>query len=240
MKSINNKIMLIIFSIFTMFFIISDNSFAQEEKKEKPKTKQTLKSENLELDSKNLDEQILDYSKKIQDVVAKYEMLKKTDVRTLPYQFDYELGKDFIKIERHVFIRSGMAGPVIGLKRKSLKIYTNGTTVSKFESEISERNYDASAYTVVKIVDPSPTVIGTEDVTFTHINSGRFVVKNKPMKDIKNSTAFPVRNDIRRDFYVPHLNYFYNSFLNIAETYFKSFKDVDSNLNRFLKKSTKY
>ncbi len=55
---------------------------------------------------------------------------------------------------------------------------------------------------------------------------------------MKNSTAFPVRNSLKRVFLVPHLEYFYQVLLSIAETYAKGIKDSDSQMFEFLKEST--
>ena len=49
-----------------------------------------------------------------------------------------------------------------------------------------------------------------------------------------------MRNDIKRNFLVPHLGYFYNVLLSIGETYAKSIKNTDSALSEFLEKSTDY
>ena len=66
------------------------------------------------------------------------------------------------------------------------------------------------------------------------------VVDGKKLGDIKNSIVYPVRNNIKRDFLIPSLAYFYNVLLNIAETYSKGVKDSDSMMYEFLRKSTEY
>jgi hypothetical protein len=114
------------------------------------------------------------------------------------------------------------------------------SAVSKFEIKITRINYNSQENTEVIITDPTPTTAGTNDVTFTHSERGRKLVDNMPMSQIRNTTAFPVQNEIKREFYIPTLSDFYDSVLTIAETYQKSQKDDAANMHRFIRKSTDY
>ena len=115
-----------------------------------------------------------------------------------------------------------------------------GGALSKIESIIYERDYSASDEMTVIITDPSPMSDGKDNLVIQQIHNRKVIVESKPLSEIKNTTAFPVRNNFKRDFYVPHISYFYNLILGIAETYSKSAKDSDAAVTEFLMKSTRY
>ena len=201
----------------------------------------TLTSQGLDQEGKKLDDQILDLNKKIAEIIANYELMKAQDVRWVPYQTNYVLGKDFIELEKHSFTRDGIFGrDITGLQSRKIKIFTDGKTISKIESEIYERDYYAGTSNIVRIVDPSPMAQGTDNVTFTNIINGKTYLDNKRLGDIKNTTAFPIRNDLKRDFFVPHLSYFRSSILFIAESYMKGMKDAEHGLTEFLRKAKQF
>lgn len=128
------------------------------------------------------------------------------------------------------------ARDITGIQVKKIKIYTNGQTISKIESEIYERDYYSGSLNIVRITDPSPATEGTNDIVFTHIVNGKVFLDNKKLGDMKNTTAFPIQNDLKRDFIVPHMSYFMNSLLFIAESYYKGLKDAESGMAEFLKR----
>jgi hypothetical protein len=221
-------------------FVLAPASDAQN-KKEAKSGKYTLKSEKLDKQGKELDAQIVDLNNKIASVIKKFDLLNTPGIRILPYQTSYVLGKNFIEMEKHLFIKDTLYNrKIAGIKKKRIKITTNGQTVSRIESTIFEKDFDSGRVNEVIIIDPSPLSSGTNDITFTHNYVGKQVVKNKKMGDIKNTTANPVRNEIKREFLIPHLTIFYNSLLFIAGSYYKSLKDTDSSMSEFLRKSTKY
>ncbi|MBN2157801.1 MAG: hypothetical protein JW807_00290 [Spirochaetes bacterium] len=212
-------------------------STAQEKKSDK---QYKLESEQLDRVGKSLDAQILAYGKRMAEIIHKYELLKASDLRIIPYQTTYVMGSDYIEMEKHHFIRDDALGKEItGLQTKRIKIYTNGQSISKIESEIYDRMYWAGTSVVVRMTDPSPLSEGTDDIVFTHIANGKVLLENKKLGDIKNTTAFPIRNELKRDFVVPHMSYFMNSLLFIAESYNKGLKDAESVMSNFLKKSQK-
>ncbi|MEW6528032.1 MAG: hypothetical protein AB1444_15355 [Spirochaetota bacterium] len=209
--------------------------FSQEPKKD------TLESEMLVNEGKQLDQQILTFCKRIEDTVAKYKLMSIKDIRLLPFQVSYSQGNDYIYLEKHFFVKDDLVPNKIKIKKlKSIKIYTNGTTVNKLESIIREENYYENAISEVKIIDPTPTALGTDDIVFSYIRENKVILTDKRLSEVKNSTAFPIQNQLKREFYIPHLMYFYDVLLNIAETYYKGMKDVDSTMTEFLKDSTKY
>ncbi len=203
--------------------------------------KYKLTSEKLDKQGNSLDEEILNLNKKIAAVIKKYNLLKTKDIRILPYQTTYNLGDNYIEIEKHLFTKDKLYGrKITGIKKKRIKIYTNGETISKIESLIFEKNFDSGEINEVFITDPSPGTVSTDDIIFTHKYLGKTIVNGKRLGDVKNTTANPVRNEIKQTFLVPHLNIFYNSLLFIASSYYKSLKDSDLYMSEFLKKSTRY
>ncbi len=224
---------LIIIIIASM--VISANVFSQQTKKD------SLESETLVIEGKQLDEQILTFCKRIEDTIAKYKLMSLKDIRLLPFQISYSQGNDYIYIEKHYFIKDDLVPNKIKIKKlKSIKIYTNGTTVNKLESIIREENYYENTVSEVKIIDPTPSALGTDDIVFSYIRENKVILTDKKLSEVKNSTAFPIQNQLKREFYIPHLMYFYDVLLSIAETYYKGMKDVDSTMTEFLKDSTKY
>lgn len=208
---------------------------------EKEQNEYKLMSEKLDQQGKELDAQTTSLSNKIAAIIKKYDLLKTSNIRFVPFQTTYDLGPGYIELEKHSFIKDDTASrEVIGFQSKMMKIYTDGQTINKIESEIRDRDYYAGTSIYVKIVDPSPMAEGTDDIIFTHIINGKTYMDNKRMGDMKNTTAFPVRNELKREFLVPHYAYFMNSLLFIAESYYKGMKDTESNLQEFLKKSKKY
>ncbi len=225
---------LIIFSIIVSM-IVAGTVFSQETKKD------ALESEMLVNEGKQLDQQILTFCKRIEDTVAKYKLMSIKDIRLLPFQISYSQGNDFIYLEKHFFVKDDLIPNKIKIKKmKSVKIFTNGTTVNKMESIIREENYYENTISEVKIIDPTPTALGTDDIVFSYIRENKVILTDKKLSEVKNSTAFPIQNQLKREFYIPHLMYFYDVLLNIAETYYKGMKDVDSTMTEFLKDSTKY
>ncbi|HOJ30101.1 MAG TPA: hypothetical protein PL059_13630 [Spirochaetota bacterium] len=227
------KLYLIIFIIASM--IVTTGVFSQETKKD------SLESEALVNEGKELDQQILTFCKRIEETIAKYKLMSIKDIRLLPFQISYSQGNDYIYLEKHFFVKDDLVPNKIKIKKlKSIKIYTNGTTVSKLESIIREENYYENTVSEVKIIDPTPTSLGTDDIVFSYIRENKVILTEKRLSEVKNSTAFPIQNQLKREFYIPHLMYFYDVLLNIAETYYKGMKDVDSTMTEFLKDSTKY
>jgi hypothetical protein len=200
-----------------------------------------LTSETLNQQGKDLDAQITNLSKRMADIIKKYELLKADSVRIIPFQTTYVLGSDFIEMEKHSFKKEDIyAKEVVGIQTRRVKIFTDGQNISKIESEIYDRDYYSGTSYIVKITDPSPMSEGTDDIVFTHIVNGKTFLDGKKLGDIKNTTAFPIRNELKRDFLVLHYNYFMNSMLFIAEAYYKGLKDAESGMSEFLKKANKY
>ncbi|OPZ39688.1 MAG: hypothetical protein BWY96_00011 [Spirochaetes bacterium ADurb.BinA120] len=230
---------------FTMFVCLLSaavltNTTAWSQEKKEPERGSALTSEKLDSEGRALDERIVALGKKIEDIVVRYKLMSTKDIRVVPYQVSYRLADGYIEIQRHSYERDELTRQVTRLKKKTIRIYSSGSSVSKVESEIMERDYNGGLSTQVIIVDPTPTAAGTDDIIFTHILNGKKLLDGRKLGEVKNSTAFPVRNNLKREFLVPHLEYFSQVLLSIAETYARGIKDSDSQMYEFLKQSTSY
>ncbi|MBN1499911.1 MAG: hypothetical protein JW982_07145, partial [Spirochaetes bacterium] len=174
------------------------------------------------------------FSEKIIEVVKNYKLKDAGKLGAMPYQTTLYKGDDFIKVEKHSYIRDYFTGEIVGVKKRTIKLVMSGDSVTRFESEVIEKNYASSRMVTITIIDPSPATDDTSDITFSHVESGKILVENKKMSDIKNTAAFPVANDLKREFYIPHLTFFYDTILTIAESYVKNSKDADNNMSEYL------
>ena len=181
----------------------------------------------------------------------------KNNIRIVPYQTtikyaDNGKGK-YLEVSRHKFIRNPLnLHTVIGIKNKTFRLYYSGDTVNKVELEIFERYYEDNSAVRVTIFDTSPADEQTSDISFTHnllvnysIENEKFrrdvkLVDNKKLGEIQNTTAFPIRNSIKRDVLIPNLVFVNNVLLDIAETYNSGKKDAETLMLEFLKKSVDY
>lgn len=200
----------------------------------------SLESENLVAEAKDLDSAIIDLSRKIGDAVKKYKLYGAKDVTVLPFQITFESKDGYVMLTRHYVEKQGPGGKISGLREKRLKIYTDGNAVSRLESIIIEKEYAKFSTNIITVNDPSPSADGTDDIVFQHTYNDRPIVSSKPFREIKNTTAFPLANNIKRDFYIPHLQYFYTNLVAIGETYLKGSKDNETIMQDILRKSTDY
>ncbi len=196
----------------------------------------SLDSDYINSQGKELDKQIVDVNKKMSDIFKKYDLINSKDIRILPYETTYKLGTDFVEIEKHTFVKDDIyKSAIIGIKKSIIKFYITSQALSKIEIDVIHTNYNNGSSDHVKIIDPSPIADGTDDITFTHYVRGEKIIDNRKLSDFKNSTAYPVRNEMKREFLIPHLTIVYNSLLFIAEAYNKSLKDSETTISEFLK-----
>ncbi len=234
------KKIFIILSVVIFAVCLSSLTNAQQKEK-KANTQTKLTSDKMVLEEKELDKQIVEINKNLQDVIVKYKLTTVRDIGQVPYRVSYNLGTDYLEISRYELKRDPLLDfTIIGIKERKVKVYFAGDSISKIESEIKDKNIGMESGVITKLVDPSPTVEGTDDIIFTHTDSNLQLIKDKKLGDIRNNRAFPVRNDIKREFLIPHSTFIYNTFLKIAELYYKGIKDSDSEMYDFLKKSTSY
>ncbi|MCX7679052.1 MAG: hypothetical protein N2316_07510 [Spirochaetes bacterium] len=219
-----------------------------------------LTSKEIELEGSMLDKQFFAVNKDIIKTVKDYKVTSdefKKHLRIIPFQTDIKFSDNgkgqFIEVSRHKFIRNPLnLHQIVGIKNKTFRIYYSGETVTRIEMTIFERYYDDNTAVQVDIVDPTPGDEQTNDITFTHtllVNYSmeneklRRTVKlldNKKLGEIQNTTAFPIRNQLRRDVLVPNIIYVNNVLLDVAESFYKGKKDAEALMLEFLQKSTAY
>lgn len=231
--------MRLLFCLLITVIAFSFSTLKSQEKKSEG-TDKSLTSESLLNEAKDLDNQILELSKKIADTVKKYNLASAKEIPVLPFQVSYEAKDGYILITRYFILKDDVSGKLNGSREKKMKLYLSGDGISKIESIIYEKENNKFTTNIITIVDPTPLSAGTDDVTFNHSVNDKIRTGSKPLGEIRNTTAFPIRNNIKRDFYIPHLQYFYSLILSIGETYQKGIKDSDAVMQNILKNSTNY
>jgi len=235
----------ILAALVVLFLIIPILLTAQETRDKKDSTS-TLSSKAIEEKGQSFDKQILELNKRIQDVVANEKMMTSSDIRTLPYQTEIIYGPDeknpkYVQIVRHIYIKDGLFSTVlIGYEEKTLRIYSDGKTVSQVETIIKTKNFESQDQEVLIVLDTSPATESTDDIQITHSLNGRKLLEQKKLGDILNNTDTPIRNEIKSDFIIPNLTILHENLLFITESNKKDAKDADVDAAEFLKKSTSY
>jgi hypothetical protein len=229
--------------IITGFFLSFSLFLAAKEKEpvsaKGDKTK--LVSDELESEGKALDEEIQSINNKINELIVNYKLLQIKDIRILPYRTTYNVGENYIEIEKYDLLRdSSVDDDIKGINRKKIKVFINGESISKIESVLTEQRLNIGATDRVIITDPSPVTPGTDDIVFSHISRNVKLIDNRKLGDVKNNRVSPLRNNIKKEFIIPHISFLYDTLLDIAETYYSGVKDSERNLSDFLKKSTEY
>ena len=227
----------IIAFILIVFFIGQIFTIAQENR---------LVSEQLDNQGKTYDKQILEINTSIQKKISETGILTNENIRVLPYQTQFRVGPDrekpqYLEIIKHTYIRSSQFGrDYIGVEEKTLRIHTDGNSVSKIETIISTKNYNSLEEEVVTVIDPSPLTEDSDDMIFTHEINRKKLIDQKKLGDVKNTLAQPLRNEIKMQFIIPNLSILLNSIVFISEASQKGFGDSDDIMLDFLKKSTLY
>lgn len=227
----------IIAFILIVFFTGQIFTIAQENR---------LVSEQLDNQGKTYDKQILEINTSIQKKISETGILTNENIRVLPYQTQFRVGPDrekpqYLEIIKHTYIRSSQFGrDYIGVEEKTLRIHTDGNSVSKIETIISTKNYNSLEEEVVTVIDPSPLTEDSDDMIFTHEVNRKKLIDQKKLGDVKNTLAQPLRNEIKMQFIIPNLSILLNSIVFISEASQKGFGDSDDIMLDFLKKSTLY
>jgi hypothetical protein len=223
-------------------------------------------SKEMEDESLNLDKQIYALYKDIQKALTENKLLSedvRKNIKSVPFQSNLKFGKDedgkeYIEFEKYRFIRSELQiNRVIGVKMKSMRIYYSGSgeSITKLETRVYDRSYEDESSSLALMVDPAPASEKAGEITFSHTytveseNMGAKIKKkkkeikyvdNKKMKDMVNTPASPIQNELKRNFIIPNLTYFYNVLLNVAETFYRGQKDSDSIMADYLTNSADY
>jgi hypothetical protein len=160
------------------------------------------------------------------------------NVKKLPYQYSFTNGKDSVTLERHALELDPLLDTrVTGITVNKVTVYTDGSVISKIEYEVYTNSFNSGFWDRVTIVDPSPTAETTDNIIFTHTANGKLLTDKKTLGEVKNTTAFPVRNQLKENYLLPSALAFYDAFLFTAEIYYKSFQDGDTRMSQFLKEN---
>lgn len=233
-------------AVMVLFLIIPVFLTAQDNKESKDKKEGTLTSKAIEEKGQGFDKQILDLNKNIQDVVAGANLISASGIKTLPYQTDITYGPEkenpkYFQIVKHIYITDGLfSNNLIGYEEKTLRIYTDGKTVSQIETVIKTRNFKSQDEEIVTVNDPSPSTESTDDITINHTFNGKKLIENRKLGEILNDADSPIRNGIKSEYIIPNLTILHKNLLFITESNKKGSKDSDTNVSEFLKRSTLY
>ena len=96
--------------IISFIFLLNTILSAQENEstgsvKTDEKEKTQLLSNELETEGQELDQEIEEIYKKINDVISNYKLLTISDIKFLPYRTTYNIGDGFIEIEKYKLLR---------------------------------------------------------------------------------------------------------------------------------------
>lgn len=221
--------------ILVLFTAATLSASEQDEKRN-----YSLKGENIIKEGQLLDSHYEATTRRMGELIKRYKLLTTKDIVTVPYQVEYSLGKDFIKMEKHSFERSAYDRKrILSVYKKSITIFTDGLQVRKIETSVYRKDYRTGNDNLVTLTDPTPTAGGTDDITITQVKNGKTIMKARKLKDFRNTTAYPVRNDLKRNFLIDHIGTFNEYLLLIGESYDKKNREHDSEVNGFLKTALK-
>ena len=231
-------------ALLMVFFLTIPMFISAQENKNKKES--SLESQVIKDKSKELDRQIVELYKSIEEVIEASNLMSPDGVKLLPYQTDIYYGPnkdkpEYLELIKHVYIKEGLfSGNLIGYEEKTLRLYSNGKTINKMETQIRTRDFKAQCEEVILVVDASPSSDNKDNVTVTHTRNGRKILDQKKLGEILNNVELPITNEIKAEFMIPTLITLHKNLLFITESNLKSSKDVDINAADFLKKSTFY
>jgi len=233
-------------ALMITFLVIPLYLTAQEGKGSKDKKESTLSSKAIDEKGQVYDREILELNKNIQEVMSDASIMSGLGIKSLPYQTDINFGPDkdkpeYVEIIKHVYIKDGLySNTLIGYEQKTLRIYSDGKSVSKIETIIKTKNFKSQDEEIVTVVDPSPSTESTDDIILSHTYNKLKLIDQKKLGNIVNDVDTPIRNGIKSEFIIPSLSILEKNLLFITESNKKGSKDTDINVSEFLKKSTLY
>lgn len=171
-------------------------------------------SEELDKREQKLQEQVLELNKRF----GQYAVLKDWDLRYSPVQTRLTKTDEYVELESYAFIPRYFGSPVlVGKKKRVVRLYFSGDSVSKVESILEELNFETHVRSYTEVVDPSPDSADTADITVAHVEMEDFAT-TEPLENKKaykttlgkmnNTVSQPLRIEFLRDFYVQQLTTF--------------------------------
>ena len=163
-------------------------------------------SEDIKKNEKAFDLKILDMNRKL----ARYLPLMDVKIKFTPERTEFTKNREqnYIQMESYSFIpKSKLITGYVGLRYRSLRLYFSGGQLSRIESKMFERNFDASSKLEITVVDPSPNTEETGDITINR-NFNDAEIKKIALANMENTTRRPLRRNFKRDYYQKNLFYF--------------------------------
>lgn len=149
-----------------------------------------------------LDKQIQDLNKEIE----KYILLTRYQVNLTPARVSYRVTEEFIELS--TFVEKVNHTKIHTIQTKTLRVFYNGSKFIKSQIIIANQNYDESSYYTDAVVDADPSKLSRDDVEIL----SKFLDRLERLRvgDIENSVVVPSRLRLKKEFYVPTLQYFHN------------------------------
>lgn len=187
-----------------MFISLSGVLSAADEIFRNAKTGDSQKAEELRKTEEDFDKRIQVEGEKL----GFYYRLKEIDVKYTPMRTIFRKGDDYVELQSYTFIPMSFAhGKPVGGRYKNVRLYYNGETLSKIETDVVNENFLRQTKSISKIVDPSPGDANVNDISIsTSFNDGKpYTVK---LEDIENTITNPLRIEFKREYYLKHLTQF--------------------------------
>ncbi|MDH4200523.1 MAG: hypothetical protein OEV66_09105 [Spirochaetia bacterium] len=201
LKKIKIWFIWVVLSVFTGSVLYAQSS-TQPGAATSPQTSEKQSSAVLDAFEKNLDVQIALINKNL----AQYSDLMNLDVTHTPAQSKFTKGSGYIQLEKYDFVYESPSSTVVtGGKRKIIKLYYTGQSLTKMEATIMEENYILRHKKLLVVTDPSPATEDNGDIqVFYQIN------KEPPVEykvsDMQNTISEPNRIKFKKEFYIEFLN----------------------------------
>ena len=191
--NMSNKKNFLTLAVFVL--VMAGSLFSQESKKEDANSQNAKELDDFD---KSLDSKIFSINKKLEQ----YSDLMEKTVTHTPSHSRFRKGNGYIEMEKYDFVYvSANSSEVVGGKKKITRLYYNGKSLAKVESEIIEENYKLRTKTLLKVTDPSPGSEDNGDISvFKQLNT------EKPLEfkvsEMDNTISNPNRIGFKKEFYL--------------------------------------
>ena len=157
--------------------------------------------ELLEYEAK-LDKQIQDLNREIE----KYILLTKYAVDRTPENVSYKITSEYLEIS--TYTSEVIRHKIVSIYTKTLRVFYKGDKFTKSHIILANQNYTEHSYFTDIVIDVDPLKLSKDDVEVL----SKFLENFSRLKfiEIENTVAVPNRTKLKRDFYIPTLQYFLN------------------------------
>jgi len=221
---------------FLFFIIISTISYGDDNHQ-----KNLLKCNNISKEDLRLDKQYKEVTSKMEKIINRYKIHENKNIQTFPYQVEYSRGNDFIKLEKYTMKKSPYdMTRILSVHKKSITIFIKNNKITKLIANIYKKDYESSNTINLTLIDNSPTSGFTKGILITQNINGNYTLKDKKLKDFRNTSASPIRNELKRNFLINHIEQFNNYIVFIGERFDSTKKDNEQNVTNFLRTEARY